>query len=236
MWYMSGMAARSGDEPMAGFVYILSNPAMPGMIKIGFSTDQASMRAIELSRPTSIPIEFELVYDELVSDCRAVERHLHERFAAQRVNRRREFFRVPVRQAIAALQEESKGYPVLPRAEEKLDVLPQLERRFRRWLRTDLVGAYIIQVDDLVYLESVFQLNLAAKDQDITRRDLGHIYEDMDSDEPMFLSSNSIEENARRFVELNTYSIHYLTDLFNNEANKYIDRLHKLQDEIPFAP
>jgi T5orf172 domain len=233
---MSGMTSRIDDEPTAGFIYLLSNPAMPGMIKIGFSTDQAAMRAVELSRPTGIPIDFELVYDELVSDCRAVERHLHKRFAAYRVNRRREFFRVPVREAIAALQEEAKAYPVTPRAEERLDILPQLERRFRRWLHTDLIGAYIIQVSGLVYLESAFQPSVAVRDQDIHRQDLGFISDGMDSAEPYFPSSNSIEENARRFVGLDTYTIHYLTDLFNSEANEFIDQLHKYQEEIPFAP
>jgi hypothetical protein len=222
---------------MAGFVYILSNHAMPGMVKIGFSAGQAAGRAVELSRPTGVPIDFELVYDELVSDCRAVERHLHERFAAYRVNKKREFFRVPVRQAIAALQEEAKAYlPVTPRAEERLDVLPQLEHRFRRWLRTDLVGVYIIQVGDLVYLESVFQPHVASDDRDIHRQDLGFIYDDMDDDEPEFSSSNSIKENARRFVQLDAYTIHYLMDLFNADANEFIESLHKLQEDIPFAP
>jgi hypothetical protein len=52
----------------------------------------------------------------------------------------------------------------------------------------------------------------------------------------MFSSSNPIQENTRRFVEFDTYSIHYLIDLFNGEAHEYIERLYKLQEEIPFAP
>jgi hypothetical protein len=228
------LADGGGNGSAAGFVYILSNPAMPGMVKIGLTKAEATARTSELSRPTSVPMDFELVYDELVSDCRAVERHLHERFGAHRVNRKREFFRVPVRQAIAALQDEARAYPVVPRLEDRQDILPRLEQRFRRWLRPDLVGTYIVQAGDLVYLESVFQTSVGLNDRDTHRRDLGFIYDD--DDEPMFSSSNSVEENARRFVGLGTYTVHYLTDLFNGEADDYIEQLHKLQDPIPFAP
>jgi hypothetical protein len=228
------VVTSSYGESAAGFVYIFSNPAMPGMVKIGLTAEEAVKRAINLSHSTAIPSDFELIYDELVSDCRVVERLIHERFAQYRVNPRREFFRVPVRRAIATLQEEAKAYPVMPRAEEKLDILPQLERRFRRWLRTDLVGAYIVQVGGLVYLEEEFQPHVGVKDKDIHRTDLSFISDDMDTDDPTFPPSNSIEKNSEIFVETDTYTIHYLFNLFNNEADEYIERLHMYQDEIPF--
>jgi hypothetical protein len=227
---------QEDGKTAAGFVYILTNPAMPGMVKIGFSESQTSIRAVELSRPTGVPMEFELVYDELVSNCRAVERTLHRRFAAHRVNQKREFFRVPVRQVISALQEEAKAHLIEPSAEDRVDILPQLERRFRRYLRADLVGAYIVQVGDLVYLESVFQPHVYSKDQKIHRLDLGIIWEGLGEDDgPSFPASNGAHGNAQRFMETNTYSIHYLTDLFNEEANKHIDQLHRYQEQIPFG-
>jgi len=220
----------------AGFVYILINPGMPGLVKIGFTTDQSTARAVQLSRPTGVPADFDLVYDELVRDCAAVEHRLHERFAANRFSSRREFFRVPVRQAIAALQEEARSYPVTPLPEQKVDILPGLEHRLRRWLRADLVGVYVIQLDSLVYLESVFQPHAWLKDQEIKRMDLSFISDDLDTGEPLFSPSNQIAENARLFIELDTYTIHYLTDLFNDEANERIADLHRYHEEIPFAP
>jgi hypothetical protein len=188
---------------------------------------------VELSRATGVPADFELVYDELVNDCRAVERNLHKHFSAHRVSERREFFRVPVRQAISALQEEARAYPVTPRAEERVAILPQLEQRCRRWLRRDLVGAYVIQTNGLVYLETVLQPHVGLKDRDINRLDLGFIYSDA---EPDFIPSRSIEENAQRFVHLDTYTIHMVTELFNEEAHEYIETQHGYDKDIPFAP
>ena len=124
---------------------------------------------------------------------------------------------------------------MIPRSEEKLDILPRLERRFRRWLRADLVGAHIVQVDNLVYLEEEFQPRIGINDKNIHRTDLSFISDDMDAEGPAFPPSNSIEKNSEFFLETDTYTIHYLFNLFSSEANEYIDRLHKYQDEIPFS-
>lgn len=232
--YIMIVASRF-DGPSPGFVYILTNPSMPGMVKIGFSLGRSSVRAADLSRSTGVPSDFELVYDELVSDCRSVERNLHGRFSGYRVNQKREFFRVPVRRAIAALQEEAQAYKVDPGAEARIDILPALEGRFRRWLREDLVGASIVQVGDLVYLESIFQPSVYSNDLEIQRMDLDFIGEGPGEDEgPSFPASSGVEFNARRFVEMSTYTIYYLTDLFNGDANEYIRQLHCDQEDIPF--
>lgn len=227
------MTAHDGNEHQAGFVYILSNPAMPGLVKIGLTANQVIYRAVELSRATGVPADFEVVYDELVNDCRAVERRLHRRFSDHRFNERREFFRVPIRQAIAALQEEARAYPVTPLAEERADILPGLEQRFRRWLRRDLVGAFIIQTSGIVYLESILQPHIGLNDRDINRMDLQFIYH---KDEPEFLPARPIEDNVRRFLKLNTYTIHMVTDIFSEETHKYIELLHSHEDAIPFKP
>jgi T5orf172 domain len=227
------MAFERRVEHGAGFVYIPSNSAMPGMVKIGLTRNEAAARAVELSRATGVPTDFELVYDELVNDCRAVERSLHKRFSEYRVNDRREFFRVPIRQAIAALQEEAKAYPVIPLAEERIDILPRLEQRCRRWLRRDLVGAYIIQTDGLVYRETVFQPHVALNDRETQRLDLGFIYS---GDEPDFSCSKPIADNAQRFLNLDAYTIHMVTDLFNDETHQFVETRHRLQEEMPFQP
>jgi hypothetical protein len=159
-------------EHRAGFVYILSNSAMPGMVKIGLTRNEAAARAVELSRATGVPTDFELVYDELVNDCRAVERSLHKRFSEYRVNDRREFFRVPIRQAIAALQEEAKAYPVIPLAEERIDILPRLEHlNDRETQRLDL--GFIYSGDEPDFSSSkLSQSRITPSDSSISTRTL----------------------------------------------------------------
>jgi hypothetical protein len=57
----------------SGLVYILVNPHMPNLIKIGRTGRTAEERAAEISRATGVPAEFEVIYDELVSNAAAVE-------------------------------------------------------------------------------------------------------------------------------------------------------------------
>jgi len=94
-----------------GYVYILLNPALKGQVKIGCTTNSPEDRASELSR-TGVPHEFVVAYAERVSDCEAVERLLHEKFAGVRVNPNREFFRVTVQDAIRAAIELAAPYRI----------------------------------------------------------------------------------------------------------------------------
>ena len=86
-----------------GIVYVFSNPAMPGIIKIGMTTkDQIDDRLKELYT-TSVPVPFECEYACKVEDCKKVENALHIAFDPDRVNPQREFFRTDPERAIAIL-------------------------------------------------------------------------------------------------------------------------------------
>jgi T5orf172 domain-containing protein len=58
-----------------GFVYIMINPAMRGMVKIGLTKQTSKARAQGL-RTTGVPDDFIVVYDELVTDCELAYRWL----------------------------------------------------------------------------------------------------------------------------------------------------------------
>lgn len=64
-----------------GWVYVLSNKAMPGLVKVGYSTKDPVLRIDELSG-TGLPYAFELEYDALVGEPRDVEQKVHKRLAA----------------------------------------------------------------------------------------------------------------------------------------------------------
>lgn len=78
-----------------GFVYILANEAMPGIIKIGYTDRSPQQRCVELSRGSCLPTPFTVLYYAEFENPRAVEREAHKFFAATRLNDRREFFRAP---------------------------------------------------------------------------------------------------------------------------------------------
>lgn len=92
----------------AGYVYILVNAAMPGLVKIGKTTGSPKKRARELSAVTGVPGQFVVAHAEYVPDCGAAERIMHKRFASYRYDKRREFFRVHLGDAILALKEIAK--------------------------------------------------------------------------------------------------------------------------------
>ena len=84
-------------------IYILTNAAMPGFIKIGRTRDLTA-RINSLSNTTSLPLPFSCAYAAKVSDAAFVEQQLHITFAAHRVTHRREFFTVPLASAVAAIR------------------------------------------------------------------------------------------------------------------------------------
>ena len=92
------------SDPKQGIVYLLSNPAMPGIIKIGLTMrDNIDGRLKELLT-TSVPVPFECEYACKVEDCGKVEKALHIAFAPNRIHPQREFFSIEPEQAIAILE------------------------------------------------------------------------------------------------------------------------------------
>lgn len=88
---------------MPNYVYVLSNEAMPGLVKIGFTTTSIEQRIKELD-VTSVPLPFQCFYAAEIDDCKSVEKKLHVIFSDKRIRQNREFFRVDPNQVKAAVQ------------------------------------------------------------------------------------------------------------------------------------
>lgn len=78
-----------------GYVYVLSNPAMPGLVKIGRTTGEPEARANALNQ-TGVPMPFAVECSVFLPDCIDAERQAHLYFGASRVSDAREFFRCNV--------------------------------------------------------------------------------------------------------------------------------------------
>jgi hypothetical protein len=59
-----------------GWVYVIVNEAIPGLVKVGFSTKDPSLRAEELSG-SGVPVKYTTAYDALVYDPYEVEQLVH---------------------------------------------------------------------------------------------------------------------------------------------------------------
>ena len=91
-----------------GIVYVLSNPAMDGYLKIGKTKGESPQDVIERMRQlddTATPREFVCEYAAVVEDYERVERAKHTAFGENRVRPNREFFEgVPPFRANALLE------------------------------------------------------------------------------------------------------------------------------------
>src|SRR5579864_8404939 len=73
------------DSPIAaprmvngtGYVYVLSNPCMPGLLKIGFTERNVEARAKELSSATGVPAGYDVEAVFPATDAAAAEAAIH---------------------------------------------------------------------------------------------------------------------------------------------------------------
>lgn len=87
-----------------GHVYVMSNPALAGMVKIGHTKRvEPEGRAVELSAFTAIPLPFAVEYSWFVEHSSAWEAKIHRQLSSCRVSRDREFFRIEPVEAISII-------------------------------------------------------------------------------------------------------------------------------------
>jgi hypothetical protein len=231
----------SSNEIRRGIIYILANKYMPEILKIGQTTRNTEMRARELSRPTGVPTDFEIIYDEIVSDVNAAEEKIHALLSARRVNKSREFFRIGIRDAIKVVQSVSKQFSVDEETEaSEIEVLPQLESRMRRWLRREIVSVKFVQFPDLCLLRVTEQPDPTKIDAFQTAVDLRVFGDDDDSEDGCLFSPSrrTIRENVATFLELDPYSM-IMTDLglLTDEAANYVAYLvERVKIDPPLRP
>ena len=105
-----GSGERRYTHP-SGFVYILRNPAFPGLLKVGETSGSPYQKALEL-QGTGVPMSFEVVRAYFVKDRRLSERIVHDTLGGFRVSDNREFFKtnetIAVEMAEAALRDKQQ--------------------------------------------------------------------------------------------------------------------------------
>lgn len=88
-----------------GWVYVIDNQAMPGLVKVGYSTKDPALRAKELAG-TGVPHPFRVVFDALVEEPHVVERAVHALLASHLEGK--EWFRCSEAVAVDAIRSSSK--------------------------------------------------------------------------------------------------------------------------------
>lgn len=89
------------NESQPGYIYIMTNPAMPGLVKVGMTRNPPEERAVQLST-TGVPIHFEIEYYGRVDNRFIAEKCAHNRL--KNYHHGKEFFKVDVGVAIYCVE------------------------------------------------------------------------------------------------------------------------------------
>lgn len=91
-------------EDNSGYVYLLTNEYMPGIVKIGMTSRRELDSRLNELYTTGVPVPFECVYACKTSMYKEIEKALHDAFDPNRINPNREFFSIKPSQAISILK------------------------------------------------------------------------------------------------------------------------------------
>ncbi len=109
-----------------GIVYVLTNEAMPGYVKIGLTRQNDVGDRVRQLDNTSIPVPFECYFAASVPDCARLERTLHFVFGEKRARRSREFFTIDPDLAKAIIELVADRRVDVSDVDQSID---QMERR-----------------------------------------------------------------------------------------------------------
>ena len=84
-----------GDQ----WVYILSNPTQPGLLKIGYTKKLPEERAKQISSATGVALPYKVEWAYQCFNGEMVEREVHHKLKAQRINSSKEFFQISLEEA-----------------------------------------------------------------------------------------------------------------------------------------
>lgn len=142
-----------------GYIYILINASLQkNYLKIGMTTRTPDLRAKELSEGTGMPSEYIVAWAKEVSNCEEAEAAIFDKLRPYRIthirpDRNREFFNLPLKKAIKAIDE--------------------LIEKFEADSISDMYLVIMFDIDDLDELIEKIGHNCV---QDLIRKIFGHIY------------------------------------------------------------
>lgn len=95
-----------GDQ----WVYVLSNPAQPGLLKIGYTKTTPDERAKQISNATGVPLPYEVAWAYRCFNGELLEGEVHHALSKYRVNNQREFFSIDVETAKEVISNIGKNF------------------------------------------------------------------------------------------------------------------------------
>ena len=92
-----------------GHIYILSSPAMPDLLKNGYTARPVETRAVELADATGVPRAFVIEYSKSIENAEFMEGVVHGLLAGASPSANREFFFISVSEAVRVVDAACAG-------------------------------------------------------------------------------------------------------------------------------
>jgi hypothetical protein len=92
------------------WVYIMSNPTMPGYYKIGYTKKNPEERAKQISNATGVIVPMKVEWAFHCYNGFALEQECHHKLEMYRVNNNREFFQMPLDEAKSTIEKLGERY------------------------------------------------------------------------------------------------------------------------------
>jgi hypothetical protein len=89
------------SNKLKGWIYVISNKAMPGLVKVGYSTKDPKLRAEDLNH-TGSPHPYRVEYEMLIEEPYQIERNVHK--ILLNCKEGKEWFRCSIEDAILAIK------------------------------------------------------------------------------------------------------------------------------------
>jgi hypothetical protein len=101
-------AHRTSDYD--SWLYVLTNPTMPGYVKIGFTDATPEKRAEQLSKSTGVALPFDVAWAFHCYNAEQLEKEVHRHLDGQRIAGNREFFDISVNEAKEIINKFGQNY------------------------------------------------------------------------------------------------------------------------------
>jgi len=92
------------------WVYVLSNPTTPGLLKIGYTSLTPDERAKQISNATGVALPYKVEWAFKCFDGEQLEGEVHRKLVEYRVNNQREFFQIGLEEAKEIIKLLGKNY------------------------------------------------------------------------------------------------------------------------------
>ena len=159
-------------------VYILTNPVMPNLIKIGCTDRAIEDRLKELSSASGVPVPFECFLAVEVANYEEVERALHQAFGDRRINLKREFFELSPDKAAAILRLlQNRNNPDVTPAQDVVESPEEQQALDRQKKRRSNFRFSLVGIKPGETLTSIWDDNimcLVENDRDVKFRNESH--------------------------------------------------------------